>query len=383
MRTSLHSALVAAQGTWVLRRDDAGGFAAVPPFPDWVSRLEATSGAGTGPVPVFEAFPFLESFRPEAEAHWLSGTGESRASGLWTEPAPDGEELHFEATALRLEEGAFLLIRRWEEAFRRRQDLLQLARERMLEHEKLAREASAKEILLHCIVHDLSGPLTGIQGCLAVLERAGLSPAETEYVRLALMQTERQQQLIQELLDVFAAEVGAVRSAGLPGGPTPDLLGCVAGVIEGFRPAFQSKRVDLRTSFPPGWCAPWPVQAESSRLERVFHNLLQNALRHGPSGTAVVVGIQEAGDGYGVTVEDQGPGVPADIRPRLFQRFVAGGGTGQCGLGLFYCRITLERWGGTIGYEDRSGGGARFRCWLRKAGEWGVARGLPSGKCPP
>lgn len=65
----------------------------------------------------------------------------------------------------------------------------------------------------------------------------------------------------------------------------------------------------------------------------------------------------------------RGSGVAAEVAPQLFERFVTGGlRPGKSGLGLFFCRITVERWGGSIGYEGRTGEGARFRVRLRAVG---------------
>ncbi|HEY8091492.1 MAG TPA: ATP-binding protein, partial [Polyangiaceae bacterium] len=80
-------------------------------------------------------------------------------------------------------------------------------------------------------------------------------------------------------------------------------------------------------------------------------------------------------------VEDEGPGVPPALLPHLFQKFARGrdpaAGTG---LGLYFCRITVESWGGAIGYEARPGGGARFWVRLRRAVAAGEAdREKPGG----
>jgi signal transduction histidine kinase len=65
-----------------------------------------------------------------------------------------------------------------------------------------------------------------------------------------------------------------------------------------------------------------------------------------------------------VAVDDQGPGVPVEMLPHLFEKFARGGErTAGTGLGLYFCRITVEGWGGGIGYEPRAEGGARF--WIR------------------
>jgi signal transduction histidine kinase len=319
------------------------------------------------PCPITDCFPYLEACLPEAEVLWQSGSGALLASGIWTEPTHDGAELHLEATALQLDQGSLLLIRRVESEHSARQQVLQLARERMLDHERLLEEISAKEILLHCIIHDLAGPLAGIQGCLELLAARARDAEDTEFVQLGLLQAGRQQRLIRTLLDVFASRDPSGQSSSTPTPPSHDLIACVDAVAEGLRPAFLAKRVHLQTRRSEGLPSPGWVVAEASRLERVLYNLLENALRFAPVASTVTVHLQEEGDWLTATVADEGPGVAPEVLPRLFQHFITGGRwPGKSGLGLFFCRITLERWGGSIACLSGEGSGARFHIRLKK-----------------
>jgi signal transduction histidine kinase len=110
----------------------------------------------------------------------------------------------------------------------------------------------------------------------------------------------------------------------------------------------------------------WQVVGENLRLERVLSNLVENAWRHSPPDSTVTVGLKEDEGCVLITVDDEGSGVPQDISKNLFQKFFQGKEKcGRAGLGLYFCRITVERWGGTIGYSPRSEGGSRF--WVRLA----------------
>lgn len=364
----LLGAVLAAQQILVLRRVASGVLTIVPPAPTWLTRFAAIPDGVERPFPATECFPYLEACLPDAEAFWAGSTTSSLTFDLWTEPAAGGEDFHLQAMALRLEAGSFLLVRRADVEHAARQQVLQLARERMLDHERLLEEISSKEVLLHCIVHDLAGPLAGIQGCLEMLAGSPLEPSDLELVQMARLQTGRQHRLIRNILDVFAHPLASPQSPTLETSLSHDLFACVDEVMEGLNPAFLSKQVRLKASprgdLPPtGW-----VVAEGSRLERVLHNLLENALRFAPVHSSVVVQVQDDGDGFAVTVADEGPGVAPEVLPHLFQRFVSGGRSpGKSGLGLFFCRITLERWGGTIAYAKGIGAGARFRIRLRKA----------------
>lgn len=103
---------------------------------------------------------------------------------------------------------------------------------------------------------------------------------------------------------------------------------------------------------------------EKSRLERVLSNLVENVLRYSPRGSPVTIGVHDKQDGVLTTVDDEGFGVPEELAPHLFQKFVQGNHKpGRVGLGLYFCHITIECWGGTIGYSPRANRGARF--WFR------------------
>jgi K+-sensing histidine kinase KdpD len=97
---------------------------------------------------------------------------------------------------------------------------------------------------------------------------------------------------------------------------------------------------------------------------RVLANLVDNAIRYSPANSTVSIDVHREDSSVLATVDDEGPGVPPEVLPLLFAKFAKGrersAGTG---LGLYFCRITVERWGGGIGYEKRQPRGSRF--WVR------------------
>jgi CheY-like chemotaxis protein len=109
----------------------------------------------------------------------------------------------------------------------------------------------------------------------------------------------------------------------------------------------------------------WWVHGEATRLERIFSNLLENALRYTSAGSKVTIGLTDDGEFVRAFVDDEGPGLPADLSPaQIFALFSKGKeGGGKAGLGLYFCRLTVERWGGTIGCESLPQRGSRF--WFR------------------
>ncbi len=222
------------------------------------------------------------------------------------------------------------------------------------------RALEKQDILLHTIVHDLASPLSGIVGCLTAIEDGAPTGEDLgRLIELALRQAHRQQALIQQILDVFRAQNDDAEG---PAATPPDLFWVARRLVENLTPSFElhGVRLALEDLRPPGRAR---VIGEESRLERVLANLLDNGLRHAPEGSEVRVLLAGDDSQAEVSVLDGGPGVLAPRQAELFQKLRQGETRGKLGLGLYFCRITVERWGGRIGYADRPEGGARF--WFR------------------
>ena len=134
----------------------------------------------------------------------------------------------------------------------------------------------------------------------------------------------------------------------------------VQDVVEGFRPLADSKRmaVDVTST-----ATDLVVHGSPDSLRQVLLNLLDNAVKFGPAGQTVAVGVELAGDQARISVADGGPGVPASERARIFRAFERGRetrGTGGAGIGLAVVRQIVEAHGGSVSIEPNPGGGARF-----------------------
>jgi signal transduction histidine kinase len=348
----------------ILERQPDGTVVAHGDLPAWCGRLRRE-----WPIPreipfvAEDAFPFLSVFLPDAEEAWRREPPTRAESDIWTEVDRGGNELHLEATALRVEQTCVLVIMPNDRLFVERQTLLQRARELRMTHSALMKEIEQKDILVHAIVHDLAAPLHSIMGVLSLLGEEPLGEPSANWVRLATQAAARQRALITEILDVFSAEGGelATRSAG--GVALADVLGRVVAERE---PVARRRNLRLEADVPSASTS-MQVVAEETRLFRVLTNLIDNAYRHSPTGGLVRVATRREDGSTVVSVEDEGPGVSADVLPHLFEKFARGREPGAgTGLGLFYCRITVENWGGAIGYESRETGGARF--WIRLRG---------------
>lgn len=199
--------------------------------------------------------------------------------------------------------------------------------------------------LIANVSHELRTPITALNGVLENLVD-GVAKPDPATLRTALAQTERLGLLVTELLDLSRIDAGAF-PLDLEEFDLELLLDEVAAEAEVMAAAVGRGvrfAVDVRT---PGAS----VVADRGRLHQVVLNLLDNAARHGPAGGKVHVSAHAGRDDVVIEVRDEGPGIPADERDRVFERFTRGerargGGTG---LGLAIARWVVDLHGGHIG----------------------------------
>jgi signal transduction histidine kinase len=195
--------------------------------------------------------------------------------------------------------------------------------------------------LIANVSHELRTPITALH---AVLENVidGVAEPDPDTMRMALAQTERLGELVTNLLDLSRVEGGAIPLRHERFDVDAFLRDAVAHVA-------GREIVEVRVS-PPALTA----VADPARLRQVVVNLVQNAIRHSPPGGRVsVLACAAAPSGIRLDVCDEGPGIPADERERVFQRFTRGATSdGGTGLGLAIARWAVELHGGAISVAD-------------------------------
>jgi signal transduction histidine kinase len=365
MNDSIAKDLFAALNILVLERLDVSLYKITGTVPHWLSRFcRPRLKSGMEVLIPTETFPFLENFLIDAEEFWRSNTKTKLSSGLWTDKDLTGKDYHFEASAICLSDRKILLIQSLEDYYQEKQYIIQRAREHELIHQQLIKDNQKKEVLIHCIIHDIAGQLSSINCCLALLELENLTPKGQERLEIGKTQTLKQEMLIREILNAFSAEVKSLEAFTLNPENAPNILTSVQTVIKLLTPAFTMNNIQLKLADNIDMAADWQVVGDQSRLDRVIANLVENAFRYSPPSSTVEIGLQQDGNTILVTIDDQGQGVPPEMGENLFQKFSQGKEkSGKAGLGLYFCRITVQRWGGSIGYLPRPGGGSRF--WFR------------------
>ena len=212
--------------------------------------------------------------------------------------------------------------------------------------EDLATVDRQRRELVANVSHELRTPISALQ---AVLENVvdGVTPAEPEVLAAALEQVERLGRLVSELLDLSRLDAGGAPALRRE----PVRLGEL--VHAAVREARMTDRdVEYAVHIDEGLTA-W---ADTGRLHQVVANLLDNASRHSPPGGVVTVTGSRQTDGVRLSIADQGPGIAAADRERVFQRFTRGGAASAAdvgtGLGLAIARWAVDLHGGRIRVGD-------------------------------
>lgn len=232
--------------------------------------------------------------------------------------------------------------------------LARVALTRAAAQELLVQQDQLRSLVLSTVAHDLRSPLAIAVGALTTVRESGreLPDAQrTSLLRAAERAVGRMRQLIDDLLGLEAAEEGGVRD-----GRTP-----VAPVLRSLLTDLAVGDVTIEADLEDVEAGIDPVS-----LERIVENLVLNAAKYSPAGGTVrVTARPAAGGGTVVAVVDQGPGVAADDRQRIFEPFQqAGRERGGVGLGLYVARRFVELHGGRIRVDDAPSGGAAFSVWL-------------------
>jgi signal transduction histidine kinase/CheY-like chemotaxis protein len=361
---SLFESFLADQGYALFESLGNSDFSVAGNCPAWCRDAFGIQSEAGGRIHLAEDSPFLENFLVDAEEFWNTKSEGSASSGNWIEHGKNGRDIPLEAFALSLEGKRILILRNMSGSFAEQQQWFQTARDSLLAHEQLLTEIQKKEILLHCIIHDLSQPLSAMTGCFNLLSLERLPEGIKKLVETGQRESQRQELMIRGILSAFSGDLLAQSTAD-KGAATPDLAVCAQKSIEEFGSAFADKNIHLRFAPPRTGSSEWRVVGDAQRLDRIFGNLLENTLRYSPPKSTVTVGVEDQGAYVLAFVDDEGPGLPADLPiGQLFALFSKGKGhSGKAGLGLYFCKITVERWGGTIGAENRPQAGSRF--WFR------------------
>ena len=231
---------------------------------------------------------------------------------------------------------------------------------------QLSKANSDKNKFLGMAAHDLRNPLASIRGLAEFLRDGTVGPLNPEQVDLLNTIHSASQQmldLVNELLDLATIESGELKVRAEPS----DLGALIAKSVSLTNMEAARKKTLVTFEAPTSATI---VKLDPAKMRQVVDNLLSNAVKYSPPGSAITVTLQrDAAGKCAFAVQDQGPGIPANERHKLFQDFSLlsvrpTGGEKSTGLGLAICRKIVEAHGGTITAENLPGRGCEFRVIL-------------------
>jgi signal transduction histidine kinase len=212
--------------------------------------------------------------------------------------------------------------------------------------------------------HELRSPMTSVQGFaeLLMLERDKLTPGQADTVEIILDNTRHLVRLLNDLLDLARSDAGRLTIKPVPTEVGP-LVAETVRTMRGQTEASEQVLVeDVAEGLPP-------LRVDPDRIRQVLLNLLTNAHEYCPERASIRVSAQQVGAEVEISVNDDGPGIPASQLEHIFERFTRGDAgltqrVGGTGLGLAISKSLVELHGGTIGVESAPGEGSTFRIKL-------------------
>jgi signal transduction histidine kinase len=227
---------------------------------------------------------------------------------------------------------------------------------------ELQKIVALKEQFVSTVSHELRTPLTSIAGALALLSggSAGQLPdSVAALVDIASRNAGRLKRLVDDLLDLDRLDGGKIQFKI----DVTDIGALLVDVVEQMSPFANETGVRLTLDWPR---TPVIAMTDGDRLFQVIANLISNAAKFSPAGSTVGLLLSPGGDSFRIRVTDQGPGIPAEFRSRLFDRFSQSTHTAGLtnlpgtGLGLAISRAIVEQLGGKLSLDEVYVGGAAF-----------------------
>jgi PAS domain S-box-containing protein len=234
-----------------------------------------------------------------------------------------------------------------------------------------------KDAFVSTVSHELRTPLTSICGSLGLLMGTAakdLPERTARLLSLAHSNSQRLVKLVNDILDIEKLEAGQIVFKF----KVVELRPLIEQLVDANRGYADTYLVKLRYEIP----ADGEVWVDPDRLSQVVTNLISNAIKFSPPNGEVVIAVNGESGGFRLSVRDHGAGIPAEFKPRVFQKFAQADGTnirktGGTGLGLSIVKEIVTRLGGEVGFADAPGGGTIFYVDLPSAEQPAVASHPP------
>lgn len=202
------------------------------------------------------------------------------------------------------------------------------------------------------LAHDLRSPLTAIRGKLEMSLSGAADGEQAEQIVASIEELDRLTDFLNKSLDVAEARADALRLAL----SSIDLSELLRAMVDLYEPSMSEKGLDVHLEGD----GPAPILADASLIHRMVANLLDNELKHLPSGSSLTIAIRRESDAIELVIEDNGPGFEPFVLEHLFERRVRGKDSNGHGLGLAFVDAVTHAHGGTATAGNRESGGAHI-----------------------
>lgn len=341
------------------KNDEAESFRLVGPAPKWF-------GDTFGDLDSFtEHSPFLADFIDgDARECWQSD-GAPLKSGIWQEHPLEGEPAFLEATALSKDGHALLILALVNERHNREQDYLQYAHDALLIERRLARERERKEVLLDCLVNDLSNSLATILMNIQYVEGRTVDESLSKALTRAENQARHQRELISTIAEAFDADLSKFEPILLSQQGGVDLAGLSAEAIARAKPRAQEKKAELVFDSKARETA--PVLADPVHLTRILDNLLNYQLERSSAGDTVLLQLFPKEEDVETVITRLPKTKSATNEEHIqFETLPHLASEEKNQLGLYFCQMAIRRWEGRFEQSTTPDGGYQISFALRK-----------------
>lgn len=260
-----------------------------------------------------------------------------------------------DCTTMPLPDGATLL------AFHDITDSVHIERALRERNEALETAGQMKVNFVHHVSYELRSPLTTIIGFAHFLDDPATGPLndkQRDYLSYITVSTNALLAIINNILDLATIDAGAMTlNVG-----TVDIEKSIRDAAEGIQDRLVNNHITLKVEIQPGIGA---FQADERRIVQVLYNLLANAAGFSPSGSTIIVSASRDTDHVRYAIKDSGPGIPADMKDKVFDWFESHANGSQhrgAGLGLSLVRSFVELHGGRVQVDSEPGQGTTVTC---------------------
>lgn len=329
--------------------------------PSGVGQARMPLGVGiTGAAAALRTVIAVRDAASDPRFHWIDGVDQERLTSMCSVPLISGNArvvgvLNVQTERPRewsADDTSMLEAIAAQLAGTMERSHLQSRLERQLDDSR--RLSQDRSDLMSALSHDLRTPLSIALTYVTAL-REELSAGRREVIDQVVAELERTGRMVETLLTSLAMEAGAFVLRRKPT-DLAELIRTTCAAIVSTAPG-----TELTLALPTH---PVVSDVDPDTVRRVLENLISNALKHAPARSPITVSLTSAPQGVEMAVRDQGPGVAAEQRNVIFERFHrGGGGRPGHGIGLFVVRTVVEAHGGQVGVDSPPGGGARF--WVR------------------